>query len=287
MPPTRRIAAVTVLGLLAAAHPAAAHPGWGLVRDPARGVVYYTDLHRVWRISPTGERSVAVPEVHTHELMLDDAGRLYGEDLEGLGGDRWRNRVWRLSADGRLEDVIPWRPGFRDDYGFVRDGAGVLYWASCVDMTTPCVVKRRTPEGRVGFAAGTATFARPLNVLAPDTRGGVLVADGADLKRITATGVEVVASGLARGGGRFAIMGFQAASDGSIHATAFEDRVVVRLAPDGTRSVVARSAAPWQPSAVLVAPDALWITEYDGSRVQLRRIGSDGRVRIYADLTNQ
>jgi len=281
MSPKDRIAAVIVLGLLVTALPAGAHPGWGLVRDSTRGVIYYTDLQRVWRINPTGERSVAVPDVHTHELMLDDTGNLYGEDSEGLGGDRWRYRVWRLSPNGRLEDVVAWHPGVRDDYGFVPDAAGALYWASCVDKTRPCVVKRRARDGSVSIAAGGATFGRPLNFLAPGAGGSVLLADGVDLKRVTATGMELVASALARTGGRFAIMGFHAASDGSIYAAAFEDRVVVRLAPDDARSVAARSDAPWQPAGVLLAPDGLWVMEYDAARVQLRRIGSDGRVRVY------
>ena len=268
--------------LFLSALPAVAHPGWGIVRDPTRGVIYYTDLQRVYRIDAKGERSVAVPDVHTHELRLDDAGNLYGEDLEGLGGDRWRYRAWRLSPDGRLVDVIPWQPNIRDDYGFVADAAGALYWASCVDMSHPCTVKRRTNDGKVAVAAGGATFARPLNFLAPGLRGSVLLADGPDLKRVTAGGVELVAAGLSRAGGRFAIMGLHAADDGSIYAALFEDRVVVRLAPDGSRSVAARSDAPWQPSGVLVAPDGLWVMEYDAARLQLRRIGSDGRVRVYS-----
>jgi hypothetical protein len=274
-------ATVFVLTLLLSALPAAAHPGWGLVRDPSRGVIYYTDLKRVWRIDAKGERSVAVPDVHTHELRLDDAGNLYGEDLQGLGGDRWRYRVWRLSPDGRLEDVIPWQPNFRDDYGFVADAAGALYWASCVDMSRPCTVKRRTNDGKVSIAAGGATFGRPLNFLAPGPRGTVLLADGPDLKRVTAGGVELVAAGLSRAGERFAIMGLHAAGDGSIYAAAFEDRVVVRLGPDGARSVAARSEAPWQPAGVLLAPDGLWVMEYDAARVQLRRIGPAGEVRVY------
>jgi hypothetical protein len=71
-------------------------------------------------------------------------------------------------------------------------------------------------------------------------------------------------------------MGFHTASDGSIYAARFEDRVVVRLPPDGTRQVSARSEAPWQPAGVLLAPDGLWVLEYDSSRVQLRRVGSVG-----------
>jgi hypothetical protein len=115
---TRLRTTLLVLGVLATPLPVLAHPGWGLVGDDARQRVYYTDLVQVWSVERSGERRVAVPNVHTHELMLDADGNLFGEDLQGTGGG-WRYRVWRLSPDGRLEDVIPWRAGYRDDYGFV------------------------------------------------------------------------------------------------------------------------------------------------------------------------
>ena len=135
--------------------------------------------------------------------------------------------------------------------------------------------------GGCRIAGGGATFGRPLNFLAQGPGGSVPLADGVDLKRITPHGVEIVASASARAGDRFVIMSFHAASDGSIYAAAFEDRVVVRIAPDGMRSVVARSEAPWEPSAVLQTPDALWVMEYDALRLQVRRPASDGRVRVY------
>jgi hypothetical protein len=195
-----RLPAVLVaVAILGCSRSASAHPGWGLVRDNARGIVYYTDLTQVWRIDEKGERRVAVPNEHTHELMIDDAGNLYGEDSQGVGGG-WRYRVWRMSPDGRLTDVIPWKAGLRDDYGFVKDGAGALYWASCTDAKRLCTVKRRTADGRVSVAAGGAEFARPLNFVAAEPGGGVLLADGPDLKRITPTSVVLVASGLSKDG---------------------------------------------------------------------------------------
>src|SRR5687768_16174030 len=97
--------------LLAAAVPARAHPGVGIVMD-RQGYVFYTDLQHVWRIAPNGGKSIAVRDVHTHELSMDGAGNLFGEDSEYLGGDRWRTRVWRRAPDGRMTDVIPWTDGF-------------------------------------------------------------------------------------------------------------------------------------------------------------------------------
>jgi hypothetical protein len=115
--------------LLLVAAPAWAHPGIGIIMD-RRGNVFYTDLVHVWRITPNGSKSIAVRDVHTHELTLDSLGNLYGEDSEYLGGDRWRHRIWRLSPDGRMADAVPWRAGFLQDYedfGFVRDRVGAMY----------------------------------------------------------------------------------------------------------------------------------------------------------------
>jgi hypothetical protein len=60
--------------------PATAHPGIGIVMDQ-RGNVFYTDLSNVWRISPDGTKSIAVPFVHTHELFLDPDDNIFGEQL--------------------------------------------------------------------------------------------------------------------------------------------------------------------------------------------------------------
>lgn len=277
----RVVTAVLVLGALGRAATALAHPGWGLVRDPVRRTVYYTDLVRVWKIDSAGRRSVAVPDVHTHELRLDAQGNLYGEDLEN-SGDRWRNRVWRLSPDGRLTDVIPWRPGFREDYGFVADASGALYWTQCSVEADRCVVKRRTTNGQVSAVGRGRSFARPLNFLASDGAGGVLLADGNSVLRLTP--VDTFASAIrnaTRTNDRFAIMGFHPRPSGEITIAAFEDRTVVRLTPARPPQVLYRAEGPWRPSAVLESADGLWITEYDGNRVRQRHRDATGRERTW------
>jgi hypothetical protein len=42
----------------------------------------------VWRIAPDGRKSIAVRDVHSHELAIDATGALVGEDSEFLGGER-------------------------------------------------------------------------------------------------------------------------------------------------------------------------------------------------------
>src|SRR5215469_16613397 len=109
--------------------PLFAHPGVGIVKDP-RGFVFYTDLTQIWQIDPSGHRSVAVPNVHTHELAIDGEGNLIGEEVRGTNGG-WQHRIWRRTPDGRLTDIVPWSDGFWQDNGLARDAAGNSYWLVC------------------------------------------------------------------------------------------------------------------------------------------------------------
>lgn len=90
-----------------------AHPGVGIVQD-SKGNIFYTDLKHVWKIQTDGKKSIAVQNVHTHELFMDEHDNLFGEHLwyEGEETDKWGHYVWRLSADGKFEKIIPDSEGF-------------------------------------------------------------------------------------------------------------------------------------------------------------------------------
>lgn len=279
--PARHLACLAVVMLLPVAR-AWAHPGWGLVRDSVRGTVYYTDLVQVWQIDRDGRRTIAVPDVHTHELRLDRLGVLHGEDAEFVGGSRFRVRTWRREVDGRVV-LSAWADGGRAEAGFVADGSGAHYWASCDAVRDRCVIKRRLPNGRVDTAAGGRTFARPLNFLAEHPDGSVLVADGADIGRLTPSGVALLYRGVTRDRGRFAIMGMTAARDGMLWVAAAGDSAVLRIVPGGRIETVERSRGPWIPSAVLPVADGRWTMEYDGARCRVRFTPLRGRERVYGD----
>jgi hypothetical protein len=235
------------------------HPGIGIVMDK-QGVIYYTDLSRVWRLEPDGSRRVAVPGVHTHELYLDEMGYLYGEHLwyEGEATNRWGHYVWRLSPEGRLDTVIPPSEGFLMHYSFVRDRTGNHYWAER-GVTTR--IFRRDPRGRLSVLASAAfRDARWMH----STPGGVVyIIDLQDLVRIDPSGtVHTMARNLAgRGlssvpaGARHNLMGLWTDAAENVYVAVYSDRVVKRISPGGEVSVAARSALPWSPAGGLVGPD--------------------------------
>lgn len=251
-----------------------AHPAIGIVADAA-GNIFYSDNVHVWRIAPDGNRSIAVANVHTHELWLDSTGNLYGEHLwyEGERTNRWGHRVWKRSPTGEISDLIPARQGFREDYGdfsFVRCSDGWFYWMAREGSTT--AVKR----ARRGLSA--ATFAQ-LGNMRPGWLGitstcDLLFADRGVVHRVNPLGKTTALHTRPLG----QVMGVWADQAGNVYAALPERRHVVRIAPDGAVSTAATSPAPWRPSSGLVTPSGdLWLLEFDsGNHQRARRHSSRG-----------
>ncbi|MGI8785335.1 MAG: hypothetical protein ACR2L2_16990 [Acidobacteriota bacterium] len=256
-----------------------AHPGIGIVMD-SRGNVFYTDLRQVWRISPEGAKTIAVPDVHTHELCLDEKDNLYGEHLryEGDTTGKWRHRVWRRAPDGTVVDVIPEREGFLQNYSFVRDRNGNMYWADRAKETT--VIRKRSADGKFSVFA-TGDF-RDVRWMTSRSDGTVFLIDDGDLRRITPDGnVSTVARNLDQRSltqifvkDRHALMGLWPDKQGNVYVAVYSARIVKRVAPDGRVSVVARSSWPWSPTGGMVAPNGDgWILENSATNaVRVRRI---------------
>ncbi|HEY0592526.1 MAG TPA: hypothetical protein VGF40_12215 [Thermoanaerobaculia bacterium] len=279
-----RSLAIVVALAFALAAPALAHPGIGIVMD-ARGNVYYTDLEHVWRIAPDGARSIAVRNVHTHELALDDRGNLYGEHLwyEGEATDRWHHTIWRRTPDGRRETILGPRAGF--DYSFARDASGAMYWADRERNE----IRKRAPDGRISVVARHRL--RDARWMTARRDGTLFLIDRGDLLRIDPRGrVAVVTRDLPEHaktqihvGDRHNVMGLWTDAAGNVFAAVYGGRVVKRVAPDGRIAVVARSPVGWGPTGGFTAPNGdLWILESSiTNAVRVRRIGRDGATRIW------
>lgn len=283
------ITTLIALGVVAlSASSVICHPGVGIVRD-AQGNVYYTDLEQVWKIAPDGSRSVAVPRVHTHELVLDRDGNLYGEHLwyEGEESNRWGHYVWRLGPDGSLQTILGPRPGFLTDYdySFVRDETGTMYWAD----RDRGEIRRRNPDGTVethargGFRqAGWMTASR---------EGTLYLTHGGNLLKVARDGqISVVARDLhersltqLQVSERHNLMGLWLDSRGNVYVAVWGGRLVKRVTTDGVVSTVTRAGLGWGPTGGLVAPDGtLWILETSlTNAVRVRRIAPDGSTRTW------
>ena len=237
-----------------------AHPGVGIVID-ANGNVFYTDLHHVWRIAPDGTKSIAVANVHTHELCTSTNGKmLYGEHLwyNGEALDTWGSRVWMRSPDGRVVDAAG-----NGDFA-VREKNEI---------------RKRTPDGRVStIAHGNFRDIRWMTA-APD--GTVYFIDTVDLIRVTPDGrVTTVARGLSNGGilrvwvgARHRVMGLWLDRAGNVYVADHAGGNVKRVDRNGGVTVVDRSTYPWGPTGGTFDRDGnLWLLEYSINDARVRKV---------------
>jgi sugar lactone lactonase YvrE len=106
------------------------HPGIGIVKD-SKGNIYYTDLEHVWKINSKSQKKIAVPNVHTHDLYIDDQDNLYGQHswYYGEALNKWGHYVWRLNPQAQLDTVVDPTEGFNiENFSFAHDREGNIYW---------------------------------------------------------------------------------------------------------------------------------------------------------------
>jgi sugar lactone lactonase YvrE len=286
-----RLASLVALALAAPA--VSAHPGIGIVVD-SRGNVFYTDLKQVWRIAPDGTRSVAVPGVHTHELYLDLEDNVFGQHLwyEGEASDTWGHRVWKLSRDGKLEDVIPATRGFLERYSFVRDRQGNMYWAGdgegdasdrvWIQKLAPDGTLTRLAGGEAGRADGIGAAAQfeDLRWISATPEGVVHAIDAGRLRRIAPDGTVTTLASLAEGGlgllggKKHRLFGLCADPAGNVYVANLWKERVERVTPKGEVTVFAEGCAP---TGVTLSPAGdVYVLEGGDEGARVRRFRPDG-----------
>ncbi len=235
------------------------HPGIGLVED-SRGNIYYTDLAQVWKVTPTGARSVVVAHVHTHELYLDENDNLFGEHLwyNGDTAGTWGHFVWKLTRSGDYRKIVPDTQGFRDGYSFVRDHLGRNYSADRSHPGCQHIIRRSRDGKKDMTSAGCLLDIRWMTV---DPSGNVLLIDRNDLKKISDSGaVTTVATQISEPKASqptvnepHYLSAVTVDALGNIYIADYSGRQVKRIDDRGQITIVYRSAIPWSPTALVVA----------------------------------
>lgn len=256
-----------------------AHPGIGIVKD-SKGNIYYTDLTQVLKIDPaTGKRSVVVHHVHTHELFMDAADNLYGEHLwyNGETLDTWGHYVWRLQSNGVLDTVIRPTAGFLENYSFVRDSLGNMYWAQRFKPVSR--ILQSTPAGNVTtLAEGAFTTIRWLAA----TPGGIVYfIDLTDLYKIENGRLQLVVKNLHE---RTSLTGYADPdhdvygiwpdNDANVYVAVLGGQTVKKITPAGVVRDVVHSPGRWQPcSGVFDKKSNLWLMEINAANeVRVRKV---------------
>lgn len=267
-----------------------AHPGIGIVMD-SKGNVFYTDLKQIWKINFNGEQSIAVHNVHSHELYLDAHDNLYGEHLwyEGEASDKWGHFVWKLAADGTLTHVLPPAEGFLQDYSFVRDAHDHMFIA---DRKEECQhLIQKNPDHTI-TRLGHACF-DDIRWMTATSKGDLYLIDAFDLKKVDTKGrAYTLAENIQErkltqftASDSHLAMGLWTDQKENVYVAIYGGRKVKKITPDKKVSVVAETSFLWSPTGGLVAPNGdFWLLECSPvNEVRVERITTDGKRIIYAE----
>lgn len=152
------------------------HPGVGIVKD-SKGNIYYTDLKQVWKITK-GKSTIVVPDVHTHELYIDQNDNLYGEG--GYYDDKtnkFYHYLWVHRPDGRTDTVLGMREqNLQQDFALAKDKTGNEYYIKrfLIPHTDTSHIYRKTAVGQETIFA-TGNF-KHVNWFHPQDDGSLLYA---------------------------------------------------------------------------------------------------------------
>ncbi len=283
------IISIIILVALLASNFISAHPGIGIVMD-SKGNVFYTDLAHVWKIAPDGNHTIAVKDVHTHELYLDEDDNLYGQHewYEGEATDKWGYYIWRLRSTGKLEKIIPPTEGFALNNTLVRDLEGNMYWPEKSGDYE--ILKKETPAGQVSLQTNHK-FKDIRWMYFSKYDKNLYVIDYLKLKKVTPNGEVVVVTNKlkeappahARVQDHHYLMGIWSDVQQNLYVAVFGARKVKKITPSGKIETVLTSPKDWSPNGGLMAPDgSLWVMEFSvNNKTRVRKISPNGKEVIF------
>lgn len=217
-----------------------AHPGLGFAKD-SKGNLYYTDLKQIWKQSIDGSVSVAVPNVHSHEIWMDKHDRLFGEHLWYVSCTEiflWYG--WRLDPDGKLHIVRTTDTAFvkEKDYSLVRDSDGYMYWYVAKDNHDIDFIKSDSIGNKSVIAKGIYKNIRWM-YCSPENE--IYFLDAEDLYKISAEGHFIcLAKNLAQGNlmtavtdNNHSVFGIWFDDQKNIYAAVTADHCVKKISADG------------------------------------------------------
>jgi hypothetical protein len=254
-----------------------AHPGIGLVYDGDH-TLYYTDLVHVWKVNTkTGEKEIAIPDIHTHELVMDSEGNLYGEHYWYVESEqKFKNYIWKFDPQGNFEKIRGDQYGENQDFSFVRDRNFSSYDIQQNGKLFN-IVKRDTTHS---FILSRAPLKHPTwKYISADQ--SFFFADFPDIYRVKNNQIAKIARNIASSRIPFSIQsdqhsiyGIWTDAQNQVYVALYSGRMVKKIDDQGMVSTVLTTGFFWTPvNGVFDNQGDLWLMEAQlNGRIRLRKV---------------
>jgi hypothetical protein len=296
-----------VVALIFLAVNIAAHPAWGIAADN-QGQVYVSDLETVWKIDAQGKQSVfrqGVSGRHTHEINIDEAGNLYGEDLTySPTTKRYTTAIWKMTPAGVFSYILAPTTEPPKGISIWKDRRGNTYLAQQSDNSDKQVfLLKRTPGGVVTTLVGSRRNSDEFRqVVLYDLGGMAFAADGslyltdrANIQKVTVAGeITTIVQNIPPAGStaqkgqssNTSLLGLTLDAAGNIYAADFGNGRVLKITPGGEVTTLLRAEPAWSPTGVAYRNGELYILESGKtlSNPRVRKLSPDGKVSILATI---
>ncbi len=245
-----------------------AHPGIGIVKD-SKGNIYYTDLHQVWKIR-AGVKTIVVPDVHTHELYIDQNDNLFGE-----GGyydsqtNKFYHYLWVLRSNGSIDTVIGMTQAYvRPDFSLAKDSDGNEFYLKrfIAPYTDTHHIYKKSPNGLETILA-TGNF-NDVNWLHPQKDKRLLYVSKNCVYRVDSLGQierltdQLRNTHLAKAQDDVLVWGVWQDQAGNIYAAVFSDKTIRKIERGGHTSTIYQSDDGWAPlHGIFDDENTLWVLE--------------------------
>jgi hypothetical protein len=300
-----------------------AHVGWGIVVD-RHGQLYFADVvcGTIWKVDTQGKLTPFVIGKHSHGLILDKDGNLYGEHVYyDDATKRWLVTLWKATPEGTLTDILRLTPEKPIEDLILFDRSGNRYfWNGNVNVQRESQILKMTPDGKTSILAGSdwghddgrgekAKFSK-IGALAWGTEDSLYVTEGGygAVRKITMDGMVLtlggyplvgVTHGEANEAKASSLMGLTVDEHGDVYVADNDHACIRKIMPGGTVTTVAQSSWFWKPSGIAVDAGNIFVLEHSiatsdvlgllsvlgiGPYVKVSRISADRTVTTLATV---